>query len=115
MHNLGKIVGKAASAGLCLLAAACGILEKDQRYACPAVFILQDAQNLTRFKPGPGRDITDIRFEAEIFDFRGQCNFDEDDGIWASRLSFWSRYPSKRARPTGSGRSSWNISSYCPL
>ena len=83
MHNLGKIVGKAASAGLCLLAAACGILEKDQRYACPAVFILQDAQNLTRFKPGPGRDITDIRFEAEIFDFRGQCNFDEDDGIWA--------------------------------
>ena len=35
------------------------------------------------FQTGPGRDITDIRFEAEIFDFRGQCNFDEDDGIWA--------------------------------
>ncbi|HCH56693.1 MAG TPA: hypothetical protein DEV64_06355 [Rhodospirillaceae bacterium] len=83
MHNLGKIGGKAAAAGLCLLAAACGVFKKDQLYACPAVFILQDAQNLTRFKPGPGRDIIDIRFEAEIFDFRGKCGFNEDDGIWA--------------------------------
>ena len=77
MHNLGKIVGKAASARLCLLAtAACGILEKDQRYACPAVFILQDAgQNLTRFKPGPGRDITDIRFRSGDFRFPRTMQF----------------------------------------
>ena len=102
--DLGKIRGKAASAGLCLLAAACGILEKDQRYACPAVFILQDAQNLTRFKPGPGRDITDIRFEAEIFDFRGQCNFDEDDGIWAVEVELLVQISVEKARPTGSGR-----------
>ncbi|MGB0631063.1 MAG: hypothetical protein ACPGRZ_10230 [Alphaproteobacteria bacterium] len=64
------------------MAAACAVFEKDQVYACPAVFILQDAQNLTRFKPGPGRDITDIRFEARIFNFQGQCDYDEDDNVW---------------------------------
>lgn len=82
MHKLKQISGAAATAGLCLLVAACGVFEKDQVYACPAVFILQDAQNLTRFKPGPGRDITDIQFEAEIFNFRGACDYDEDDDLW---------------------------------
>ncbi|MEE2997311.1 MAG: hypothetical protein VX700_09215 [Pseudomonadota bacterium] len=37
---------------------------------------------MTRFKLGPARDITDIRFEAEIFNFRGQCNYDEDGEQW---------------------------------
>ncbi|CAN0579572.1 unnamed protein product, partial [Laminaria digitata] len=39
-----------------LLVAACGLFEKDVTYRCPAVFILDDAKDLTRFKPGPGRD-----------------------------------------------------------
>ena len=66
----------------CLLTAACAISKNDQVYSCPGVFILQDAQNLTRFKPGLGRDITDIQFEAEISNFRGQCGYDDDDGKW---------------------------------
>ena len=32
---------------------------------------------MTKFKPGPGRDITDILFEAEIVNFAGDCDYDE--------------------------------------
>ena len=46
------------------------------------MLILHDAQSLTRFNLGPARDITDIQFEAEIFNFRGQCNYDEDGEQW---------------------------------
>ena len=63
-----------------LVVGGCGLFDKDIVYRCPAVFILEDAKDLTRFKPGPGRDITDILFEAEIVDFRGGCDYDEDDG-----------------------------------
>lgn len=62
-----------------LLVAACGLFEKDTVYKCPAVFILEDAKELTRFKPGPGRDITDILFEAEIVNFVGDCGYNEGE------------------------------------
>ena len=61
------------------LVAACGLFEKDTEYKCPAVFILEDAKELTRFKPGPGRDITDILFEAEIVNFVGDCDYNEGE------------------------------------
>ncbi|MAI49348.1 MAG: hypothetical protein CMM16_02130 [Rhodospirillaceae bacterium] len=61
------------------LIAACGLLDKDVKYRCPAVFILEDAKAMTRFKPGPGRDITDILFEAEIVNFAGDCDYDEGE------------------------------------
>lgn len=66
-----------AVSALGLLVAACGLFDKDVKYRCPAVFILEDAKDLTRFKAGPGRDITDILFEAEIVNFVGDCDYDE--------------------------------------
>lgn len=74
LRNIGLVTA------LGLLVAGCGLFEKDRVYRCPAVFILEDAKDLTKFKPGPGRDITDILFEAEIVDFKGGCDYDEDDG-----------------------------------
>lgn len=69
-----------AVSALGLLVAACGLFEKDVVYKCPAVFILDDAKDLTKFKPGPGRDITDILFEAEIVNFVGDCDYGDNDG-----------------------------------
>ena len=34
--------------------------------ACPKIKVLADAGNLTLYRSGPGRDITDILLEAEI-------------------------------------------------
>lgn len=33
---------------------------------CPAPFTVQDAQSLTRFKPGQGRDPRDVMYEASL-------------------------------------------------
>ncbi len=38
----------------------------DLRAGCPQAMRVQDAANLTRFKPGGGRDRTDVLFQAEL-------------------------------------------------
>jgi hypothetical protein len=46
--------------------AACGGGSSDVNYACPSPFTVQDAERLTHFKEGPGRDPRDIAYEAAI-------------------------------------------------
>lgn len=46
--------------------------------ACPRVAVLKDADKLTRFAPGPGRDLTDIQLQAEIVSFIGDCTYEGD-------------------------------------
>jgi hypothetical protein len=46
--------------------------------ACPRVAVLKDADKLTRFAPGPGRDLTDIMLQAEIVSFVGSCVHEGD-------------------------------------
>ncbi len=43
--------------------------------ACPSVSGLKDANRITVYRPGPGRDITDIVYEARILGFDGDCNY----------------------------------------
>lgn len=40
---------------------------------CPGYQILEDASALTKFQDGPGRDITDIAFKAEMREIRLAC------------------------------------------
>ncbi len=40
---------------------------------CPKVAVLSDAAHLTVFRNGPGRDLTDIRYEADIGRISGEC------------------------------------------
>jgi len=37
---------------------------------------LSDAARITKFRPGPGRDLTDVEVEAEIVAFTGGCTHD---------------------------------------
>ena len=41
---------------------------------CPKVRLLQDADKVTVYRPGPGRDITDILYEAKLLGFLGIVN-----------------------------------------
>jgi hypothetical protein len=67
------------AAALAVLSACGNPFKKDiPQYACPKVLILGDAGTLVRFKPGPGRDITDIQFEARIVNFIGGCLYEKD-------------------------------------
>lgn len=60
----------AAPLVLALALAACGGRSNNRERAatsyCPSPFLVEDAQNLTRFKPGPGRDPRDVAFQASL-------------------------------------------------
>lgn len=45
---------------------------------CPSVSILGNAERITQFRAGPGRDLTDITVEARIDDFIARCIYDVD-------------------------------------
>lgn len=64
----------ALGAGLALLAG-CTAKEDQPTPSCPHVLILADAEKFTQFRPGRGRDITDIIAEGEIAGFKGACQY----------------------------------------
>lgn len=45
---------------------------------CPPVRFDKATASLTQFKPGPGRDVTDTVYQAEISGYRGRCTHNED-------------------------------------
>lgn len=61
-----------------LLAACSSSSDKQGAPPCPRVSVLSDASRMTRFKPGPGRDITDVELQAEIASYTGSCTYDMD-------------------------------------
>ena len=80
----GKSLGATFALGLGLLLAACGTDDVPQ-FACPQVVLVGDAASLTRFQ-GPGRDLTDVDFEASIQPPAIGCDFDEDEFAVVSDL-----------------------------
>lgn len=65
--------GLVLAAGILIGAAGCGSDEKPVGPPCPNFLLLGNAGNMTKFRPGPGRDITDVEFRAKIENFRGTC------------------------------------------
>lgn len=47
--------------------------------ACPEILIPVDGAKLTRFKPGPGRDIVDVLHEEQVTGFGHLCEYDVDE------------------------------------
>jgi hypothetical protein len=56
------------------------LMEKDIVLQCPDYFVLEDAASLTKFRDGPGRDITDVEVRAQIGEMSLGClsNIDND-------------------------------------
>jgi len=77
-----------AAALLPLVLASCSVLQKQEVPPCPPVYILADAGKLTKFRPGPGRDLTDVEYEAEIQGYTGGCKYDEKGAIVDLQVSF---------------------------
>jgi len=53
---------------------------------CPNISVLANAAEQTTFKDGPGRDLIDIQFEAEISGVRVDCDYDLDRDTRAGTL-----------------------------
>lgn len=71
-----------------LALASCSVFEKKVIPPCPPIYILGDAGKLTKFRPGPGRDLTDVEFEAEITGYQGGCKYDEKGALVDLQVSF---------------------------
>jgi hypothetical protein len=70
-----RALGPAAVALLLVGAAMLAGCSSDRKKVCPRVAVLSEAGSLTRFAPGPGRDILDIDFQAEIGDLITSCEY----------------------------------------
>lgn len=71
-----------AVAGLQLLLAACSGGSSPQGAStapCPRIVILADGADLTRFRPGSGRDLTGMILDAKITGFDARCDFSRRD------------------------------------
>jgi hypothetical protein len=57
--------------------AACGSDPKAK--PCPEVRVDSNTASLTKFRDGPGRDISDIEYQVEIVGFKGECVVDNKE------------------------------------
>lgn len=64
-----------------LVLASCSLVEQKEPPPCPPIYILGDAGKVTKYRDGPGRDLTDVVAEAEILGFQGGCTYDEQGAV----------------------------------
>lgn len=67
--------------------AACSLFGDDAPPLCPSVHLLKDADRLTLFRDGPGRDLTDTRFEVDLEGYAVACEYDIDDDTREGELA----------------------------
>lgn len=69
----------AALGGALLLLAGCGGAPRNimanATAPCPHIGVLADAADLTRFRPGGGRDLTAMTLNASISGFQAKCDY----------------------------------------
>lgn len=53
---------------------------KDAAYACPHVGIVRELSEVVQFRPGSGRDQTDVVSHGVLSDYTGNCEY-RDDGV----------------------------------
>ena len=72
--TLSRLLG----AGLLLaLVAGCGLLDSSTaKFDCPTTAGVADATVLSKFRPGPGRDLTDVRYQVRLADVSSECRYD---------------------------------------
>jgi hypothetical protein len=61
-----------------LLSAACtDVFRQPETRPCPPIRLERTTAELTRFRPGPGRDLTDVVLEAELTGYQGTCAYND--------------------------------------
>lgn len=79
-------------AGTLILSACSGGMDSDffsmekRVLPCPNVSVLPNADNITIFRQGPGRDLVDVEFEGVIVPTSGECVYEDDDSLVLAEL-----------------------------
>ncbi len=61
-----------------LALSACKAFDKEEPPICPRVSALADSIAMTKFRSGPGRDLTDVELKAEMTSYHGSCLYDAE-------------------------------------
>jgi hypothetical protein len=81
----------ALAAGFLLLAAGCSSDEQISVLTCPQVYLVQDATHYVEYAPGPGTDLIDVRYDAQIVSIEWLCNFLTDQNRVEMEVRFGMR------------------------
>jgi hypothetical protein len=74
-HSLARAFGLPVAALSLLALAACG---SKPLPPCPMVRVDNATASVTQFGPGPGRDVNNVAFQAEVLGYKGECNQKEE-------------------------------------
>lgn len=75
----GKNTGAVVAAVLVGILAACSNgPDPNAAEGCPRVAVVADAALAEQYRPGPGRDLTDLASRAQIVEISGNCAYDEE-------------------------------------
>lgn len=69
-----------AAGAAALLLAACSSDQSALAPPCPEIVVVKELGEVTQFRPGEGRDLTDVVLEASVGGFDGFCETEIDDG-----------------------------------
>ena len=69
---------RCAAAAAAAALAGCAFFDDDPQPPCPRVLVVAEAEEVSQFRPGPGRDLTDIQFEAKITGLKSGCEYHEE-------------------------------------
>ena len=92
-HQLSPILAalrRVAGVGLLLSAVAgCGLFgAAPPQFDCPTAAGVADAAALSKFRPGPGRDLTDVRYQVRLVNVTSECRYDSKGVDVRMRASF---------------------------
>jgi len=78
--NCWPMVRLVAAGVLMSIVAGCSGDDAKDVAPCPSARVMAEPSELTRFQEGPGRDPTDILFEAAFMRVAGECSYDAEGG-----------------------------------
>lgn len=80
MGRSGRFIKALAVAAFGVGLASCANLQ-GPKPVCPETAILAGTDEINIYKPGRGRDLTDIEFTARFVEASNKCSYDEDDRL----------------------------------